>query len=292
VTKELEDKALRFAGFCVRRFKTGLTDQQIATEMGFRTAEMLYRQLGVDGSPVCGVCGRLYPEPGHFEEHKGKRKKRQPGVGGGRRVRLPDASRARGLFRLALKSLDEFIAFVDAEEGWLEGNVEGEGRFKGKRFITHSVDRDASEIARREDFAEDEWRALCEQHGDDPGRDRVVVPAGEATPGGVERAPSYFLTVLVAVCALAGRPLTAPGPLGEPPLPALIEALHPDPGSADMDQVYAKLDLLREAAEHLATLVRGGVVESGRGIEEVSRQEHFAAWLVHGLGEEGGIPDD
>ena len=76
-----KEKALRFVTFCVRQFIMGLTDDQIATEMGFGSVEVLYKQLESDGSPVCVVCCRLYPEPYHREEHKSKRKKRQPGVG-------------------------------------------------------------------------------------------------------------------------------------------------------------------------------------------------------------------
>ena len=36
--KDCEEKALRFANFCARRFRTELTDDQIAAEMGFRSA--------------------------------------------------------------------------------------------------------------------------------------------------------------------------------------------------------------------------------------------------------------
>ena len=180
---------------------------------------------------------------------------------------------------------------MDIEESWLEGNLEEEGRFKGKHFITHSVDDNAVEFARREEFTEEQWKELCEEHGGDPARDQVVLSVGEATPGGVSRTPSYFLTTLIATYALAGRPLTAPGPLGAPTLPPLIESLHPDPESANMEKVYAKEDELLKVAGHLATLIRGGVVERGTSIEEVSREEHFSAWLIRGL-EEGGVSSD
>jgi hypothetical protein len=130
--------------------------------MQFRSAEMLYKQLELDGSPVCRVCGQLYPEPDHRKDHKQKRQKtRQPGVGGGHRIRLPNARAARYLFHQSLESLNDFIAFVDFEERWLEGNLE-EGRFKGKHFITHNVDHDAQEVARREEFIEEQWKELCE----------------------------------------------------------------------------------------------------------------------------------
>ncbi len=121
VAKDREEKAFRFTTFCVRSLKMGLEDGQIATEMGFQSAGMLYKELELDGSPVCGICGMLYPGPDHREEDetgKSKRKQRQPGVGGGHRVRLPDASGALGLFRHAVQSLEEYISIVASEESW------------------------------------------------------------------------------------------------------------------------------------------------------------------------------
>jgi hypothetical protein len=81
----------------------------------------------------------------------------------------------------------------------------------------------------------------------------------------VSRTPSYFLTVLIATYALAGRPFIASGSPEESLLPLLIEALHPDPESADMEKVYAKAAELFKVAGHLAARVRGGVVERGDG---------------------------
>lgn len=281
VTKDQEGKARRFVNFCRLRFTLGLTDTQIAREMQFRSAEMLYKQLEQDGSPVCGVCGLLYPDRAHREGHKDKRKKRQPGVGGGgRRVKLPDASDPRSLFRRAIEDLDEYLAFVDVEESWLEGNVE-EGQFKGKHFITHYVDREAREVATREEFTDEQWKELCEEHDADPASDQVVLSFGEATAGGVGRTPSVFLTALIAAYALAHQPLTP-----------LIEALHYEPDSVPRDELNANVDELHRVAGHLAARVRGGVVERGRGIEEIPREEHFAAWLIQGLKEEGASSDE
>ncbi|MDP9475740.1 MAG: hypothetical protein M3R38_08635 [Actinomycetota bacterium] len=295
--RDREEKALRFTTFCVRRLRTEQTEERIAAGLGFRSPNALYLQLELDGSPVCGTCGLIYPDLDHRDEHeaKNKRRKRRPGVGGGHRIELPDASDAASLFRQTLEALDEFIAFVYVEESWLEGNVEEDG-FKGKHFITRSVERDAREAARREEFTEEQWRELCERHGADPGSEQVVLSVGEATAGGVGRAPSHFLTALIAACVLADRPLTAPDRFKKPPPPPLMEvlvgALHPDPKSADMGKVYAKVNDLREAAGHLAARVRGGFVGSGKGIEEVSREEHFAAWLIRSLEEEGAPADE
>jgi hypothetical protein len=49
-----EQKALRFAMFCTRRLHFKQADGQVANEMGFGSADVLYKQLESDGSPVCG----------------------------------------------------------------------------------------------------------------------------------------------------------------------------------------------------------------------------------------------
>jgi hypothetical protein len=282
VAKDQKEKALRFLNLCSGRFGSEpKADHQIAAELGFESPAMLYKQLELDGSPVCGVCGQLYPSPEHREEHKGKPKKRQTTLGSGRRVRLPNARDAESLFHEALEQLKLSVYFVGFEEGWLEGNVE-EGQFKGKHFITHFVDRDSSEIAWREEFTEEEWRELCERHGTDPSRDQVTLSVGEVGPeGGVGRAPSERLTALIAVYVLAGQSLTP-----------LIEALHYEPDSADGEKLNAKVDELQEAAKHLAARVRGGVVERGKGVTEFTLEEHFAAWLIRDLNKEGVTSDE
>jgi hypothetical protein len=239
----------------------------------FGSPQALYTQLANDGFPVCRVCGETPAPPGHCGKQP---RRRQPDLGGGSRVKLPDASTARGLFRMALKELEFYISFVKSEESWLEGNIE-EGKFKGKHFIRHSVSRDVLDTRRREEFTEEEWRELCEQHGTDPERDQIVLSRNdEAAPGGVSRAPSIFLVALIAAYELTHQPLTP-----------LVERLHPDPESVDREKMMGKIDELHEAAAHLAILVRGGVVERGRGVEEISSEDHFAAWLIQALQEEG-----
>ncbi len=242
----------------------------------FGSSQALYTQLANDDFPVCRVCGETPVRPGHC----GKPKKRQPSLGTGRRVRLPDTNAASKLFRAALEELELYISLAESEEGWLEGNTE-EGQFKGKHFITHSVERDALEVAMREEFTEEGWKELCEQYGGDPDSDQVVLSRGEASPGGVERTPSVFLVALVAAYALTNRPLTR-----------LVEALHYEPDSAHWAEIADNVDELRKAAGHLAARVRGGFVGSGRGVEEISRDEHFLAWCIRSFDREGASPDE
>lgn len=87
--------------------------------------------------------------------------------------------------------------------------------------------------------------------------------------------------VLIAAYALAGWPLRP-----------LIERLHPEPDSADKRGVGEKVDQLWEAADHLATLVRGGKLGKGTRPPKVPDQEVFVAWLIHSLEEEEGLLSD
>jgi hypothetical protein len=212
--------------------------------------------------------------------HKSKRRKKQPGVGGGYRFKLPDVDSASGLFWMALRELEFYISLVEAEESWLEGNME-EGEFKGKHFITHNVDREALEVARREEFTDSGWRELCEQYGADPNSDQIALSQGEATPGGVSRTPSALLTALIAAYAITNLPLRS-----------LVKALHHEPDLAAWEKIAVNMDDLHKVAGHLATRVRGGVVERGTGITEVPREEHFVAWLIQDMEKEGLSSDE
>jgi hypothetical protein len=97
----------------------------------------------------------------------------------------------------------------------------------------------------------------------------------------VTRIPSALLVALVAAHSLTNQPL---GPL--------IKALHPDPSSASWEKIGDSWDDLQKAAGHLATRVRGGIVESGRGVEEILPEEHFVAWLVRSLESRGASSDE
>ena len=52
------------------------------------------------------------------------------------------------------------------------------------------------------------------------------------------------------------------------------------------------MEELRKVAGHLATRVYGGTVERGRGVEAISRGEHFVGWLIRDLDKEGVSSDD
>jgi hypothetical protein len=161
---------------------------------------------------------------------------------------------------------------VGTEDGWV----------KGKLFATYNVERGFPEISRREDHSEEPGTELGERHGFGSEEDAAEVLTGTA---GVERggrAPSRWLIALIGAYALAGRPLKP-----------LIQKLHPRPSDADEDELDLKAKSLLEAADHLATLVRGGRLGKGNRPDDMPNRDVFAAWFVRGIEESGGpLPDD
>ena len=301
-TKDREQKALRFADFCVRRLKFGQTEDQIANGLGFESPEALYSQLERDGSPVCGVCGQLYPDPDHQKEHK-RQRKRKPKPGTGRLIELPPATDAYKLFREALKRLDSFIGLLRGSKEWIQDE---------KRFIQAHYDPNSWETIERDQLSQAEWEKICEQHDLDPTIDRstlperFAIPIREGGPLGIERTPSLPLTRLIAAYMLSGLPRRD-----------LLKVLHRDPESVlpdiltdqqdeelwwDEDQGEAgevvseeweklsnKVDELYKIAGHVAVLVRGGTLGGGSPIEEISSYEHLIAWKIRDLLKREGL---
>jgi hypothetical protein len=261
------EKALRFAEFCRLRFVLRESDDRTAEELGFGSREALYLQLEDDGSPVCGKCGLAYPDADHHEEHRRKR----PEVESEPKLRLPPARDATALFGAALEELNEYPALIDSEEGWV----------KGRLFATYMVDRDSPELLRGEEYSRERWQALAERFGFDSEDEEAWVPIGSAGVGRVGRAPSGWLIALIGAYALAGQPL-AP----------LVERLHPRPEDADAEELHAKAEDLLEAADHLATLVRGGRLGKGNRPKDTPDRDVFAAWIVRGIEESEGPLDD
>ena len=283
-----EQKAYRFVQFCIRRFQKELTEEQIAEDLGYGSAETLYKQLANDGSPICGVCGQLYPELGHGKEHK-RQRTRKPKPGTGPLVKLPPATDAYELFREALKRLDSFIGLLHGSEEWIQDE---------KRFIQAHYDPNSRETIERDQLSQEEWEKICEQHNLDPTIDRstlperFAIPIREGGPQGVEIAPSFLLTRLIAAYMLSGLPrrdlLKVLHHDPESVLPDILaeqqdEELwgNEEPGEAgevvseQWEKLCNKIDELDKIAGHIAVWVRGGVVERGTDIEEISSYEHL-----------------
>ena len=237
----------------------------------FGSLRALYQQLANDNFPVCEVCGETPVEPDHCEKPGGRR--RRANTDTGTLVKLPPANAARDLFSDALDGLKTYVYSLDIEEDWL---------YEDKRYITAWVDRDVYQVVRRGECSAEEWKELCERHGANPDyTDALNVPTMEYGPAGLNRTPPKELAALIAAYVLS------PDGLTRRPLEPLLEALHPDPAAADKEQLREKIEELEKVAGYVAMIVRGGTVERGAPIGEVSRWEHHLAWDIKELDPEG-----
>ena len=242
----------------------------------FGSPRTLFQQLANDGFPVCKACGETPVEPDHCEKPSGRRRRAKTDTG--TLVKLPPANAARDLFLDALEGLKTYVYSLDIEEDWLYGD---------KRYITARVDRDAYEVVRRAECSAEEWGELCERHGANPKEtDALEVPTMEYGPAGLNRTPPKELAALIAAYVFS------PDGLTRRPLEPLLGVLHPDPAVADKAQLREKIEELEKVAGHVAMIVRGGTVKSGRPIEEVSRLDHHLAWDTKELDPEGTSSDE
>jgi hypothetical protein len=270
-----DKRVLRYVKFYQGRLE-GDPDDRIAREQGFRSPQALYERLALEGFPVCKVCGKTPVKPGHCEKPGGRRRRAKTDTG--TLVKLPPANAARDLFLDALEGLKTYVYSLDIEEDWLWGD---------KRYITAWVDRDVYKVIHRTECSKEEWEELCERQGANPKEtDALGVPTMESGPAGLNRTPPEQLAALITAYVFS------PDGLTKRPLEPLLEALHPDPTVADKEQLREKIEELAKVAGHVAMIVRGGTVKSGRPIVEVSRSKHFLAWHIQQLDSEGTSSDE
>jgi hypothetical protein len=260
----------------------GLSEDEILRELEHRglgefgSPRALYQQLANDKFPVCEVCGMTPEKPDHCEKPGRPRRRANPDSEA--LVKLPPADAARSLLLDALEGLKTYAYSLDTEEAWLWGD---------KRYITAWVERDVYKVIHRAECSKEEWEELCKRHGANPKEtDALDVPTVESGPAGLNRTPPEELAALTTAYVFS------PDGLKRRPLEPLLEALHPDPTATDKEQLREKIEELKKVAGHVAMIMRGGTVKSGRPIEEVSRSDHFLAWHIQELDPEGTSSDE
>jgi hypothetical protein len=280
-TRKPDIKVQRYLEWYYKRLD-GQTEDRILREFEevglgeFGSPTVFYQQLANDGFPVCRVCGETPVQPGHCEKPDGRRRRAK--IDTGTLVKLPPANAARDLFLEALEGLKVYVDSLDIEDDWLRGN---------KHFITAWVDRGIYKVIHRAECSEEEWEELCERHGVNPEEtDALDLPTMKSGPAGLNRTPPEQLAALIAAYVLS------PDGLKRRPLEPLLEALHPDPAAADKEQLSAKIEDLEKVAGYVAVVVRGGTVERGAPIVEVSPWEHFLAWQIQELDLEGSSSNE
>jgi hypothetical protein len=195
-----------------------------------------------------------------------------------------------------------------------------EERLEGGRFV---VEREEWKYwwLGREDFSEEEWRRLCEEHGVDLEVDEVPVTI---TPTGgrfVELKRESFLEeewsrfceehdvppdaylirfalrdnrTLIGASRVPPEPLSAlvgVYVLGGGSLEELLGALHPNPATVDRERLGKIVHRLQRENGPLATLVRGGNPKTGRGPEKLSATEHQLAVYIKRRRSEGAADE-
>ncbi len=245
-----------------------MPDTETCRELGFGSKEALYRRLANDGFPVCVSCGATPEKPNHCEARKQRKdQKQRKARSSGDPVELPPADRAKDLFR---KDVEELVENIDELHNLRE-------TLQAERFVSSVRIDDDWEWFYRKDFSEEEWRKLCETGGADPDLEEVFLRLDTSFhPSGVRKQPYRVLTYLIALHVLMGGSVNP-----------LLEALHPATEELDWEEMRKELygergvvTTLKNSANQLATVVRGGKVRRGPPPGEVSRKEQWIAWYL------------
>jgi hypothetical protein len=256
--------------------------EKVAADLGYASPELLYKRLA-PWFPVCEVCGATPVRPGHCAQPAAKKRKARS-ASDGTVVRLPPTWEAILLFEEVL-GLPEDNILRSTLYGYVSRLGQLEEDLHGKRFFSTKVDRplEGFEPLRREDYSVEEWQEMCEDLDLSPKfTDKITsedIPGAHRpdwAPLGARRTPAKELVVLIAAYVLTRKQDLDP----------LIAKLHPDPESMDRQQLRSATDALHLAAEHVATLVRGGTVGKGRPTEELSRNEASLAYCIADLKEQ------
>jgi hypothetical protein len=243
------------AGFALMKYRSVVSDDEIAKELGFRKAEGLYRQLGHWGLRIPDWMRDEIPKK------ERQRKARQPRGSSGALLELPPARRAVEPISKALERLRHSVRELGQRREFVQNR-----RFVVKREVP------LTRVHKRDELPESVWRELCAQHGTEPTAAQIVeeAPTIIEVPVGGSRIPPEPLPSLLAAYALSGEPLSA-----------LIDKLHPQPEEVDREALSRALAEVQErlalSAGQLALLMRGGEVKPGAPPGALSWPEMWAA---------------
>jgi hypothetical protein len=254
---------------CYLRGSGNYAEEEIAEKAGFGSVAAMNTQLGNWG--LSGLLSEKADESGHQRKQRTAKSGAQ-GVG----VELPRPAAAASLFEEAVDALHRIIEDL---EGYRLIH-------KGGRFINTYVDIDSSTYFPRSSFTPEEWKALCETHGQDVNsRGFMLFGTRLKDPSGGGKYPPRPLVILIALYALLERDMQS-----------LLKALHPEPSAANTERITGLLyktkapdsrDGLIRTAEQLAELVCGG--DGGRGAPagDLSPREQNVACSITEYREQG-----
>ena len=276
--KQLDSRDERYFKLKLGRMY-GQSDEEVADNLDFGSPVALYHRLAQDGFPVCPRCGDQPAECRHAteseeqEEQPEPKKRKARGDSKNSRTRsLPRADAAADLFR---KALDKLVREVDELEHRREIQASG-------RFVGTDVYQAAGLMIHRESVTPEYWQELQEKYGPEAfndAADRFWLPNVQAKqPTGGDVSPAWPLPVLIATYLLS-----------EEPLEPLLEALHADPQSADLEKLRVYTvgrkkpdgrDGLNVLAQQVAALIRGDTPKRGVPPPPLTREEQNVACSV------------
>lgn len=282
------------AKLCVWRIQGELSEDQIADRLGFEAeltntpAQSMYTRLKNVGLPDWLVYPGVSPQADEQRHAAGgegtgraAEESRRKARATGEAIQLPAAEGAANLLLRQLRpkllpgefpgwpeSLEEDIDELHRLKEWL----------RGERFVSILYDEHQQEIYHKEELPDEAWRLLCEVEGQDPETSEAVLGPTNPFPLGASPIPWPGWIPLIALYALRN-----------PSVEPLIQALHPDPASVDVEDLYkarneegARSDgivtELRIAAGKLAIVVRGGRLRRGAPAPGISSFDLWVKW--------------
>jgi hypothetical protein len=258
---------------CVLRSEGDRSEGDIAKKAGFGSVEAMHRQL-----EIWGLAGLLLPKE---EEEAPPRprapeaqRKRKARRGGGESEELPLLADATDLFRWALHTLEDDLAYTRHHREELQDE-----RFVATVFYPNEEEL-YPDVYRRELVSPERWKEICEKHGKDPESTEVIyVYVDRLWLRGASPFPTQPVVRLIAAYLLCASTW--------PQVEHLLEKLRPKPSEANRDQVKRLLtgdtkrrrrdDALLPIAKRIARLVRGGIVKRGLNVGRLTPFEHSAA---------------
>jgi hypothetical protein len=259
----------------------GLSDEEIVQRVaGVASSQDLYKRIREDGHPICTKCGTTYADDTHcrtLDETPAKKGRRARGSAPA--TELPPADNAASLFREKLESLLQGVEDLKHRKEKLQGG----------RFVQSAVYRDPDFLSRGL-VSDEQWQNVQELLGlDQAAKEHMYFGGATFNLGSGSSTPQSPLPALIGAYLLAGGEV-------EP----LVEALHPDPASAEWSKINKRiegrkgkdnLDGLKALAEQLATAIRGGALRSGSPVAELSAHEiNLASRITEGR--EAQVPDE
>jgi hypothetical protein len=276
----------KVAGIFIMRRKGTYSEEKIAEKVGFETVEAMYRQL-----EIWGFTGLLPPnkveEPSRSIRPK-EQLKRKARRGGGAPEELPPVADAIDLFRWALHTLQDDLAYIMHHREELR-----DGRFVATAFYPKEEGL-SPDTYRRDLVSPERWEEICAEHDKDPASTEVIhVPVDRLWLRGASPFPAKPVVRLIAAYLLCAST--------QPQVERLLEKLHPKPSEADQDKIMKLLtgetpqsrrdEALLPIAKRIARLVRGGAVKRGLNAGPLAPFEHSAAafWRDE---RERGVPEE